>query len=46
MEKIYPAEIAGLISAIIIYMCAFVLFLKQTMNKRSTGRSNKGGKTK
>ena len=29
MEKIYPSEIAGFISALIIYMCAFVLLLKQ-----------------
>lgn len=44
MEKIYPAEIAGFISAVIIYMCAFVLFFKQQMNKeRRTGK--KGGKT-
>ena len=43
MEKIYPAEIAGLISAVIIYMCAFVLFFKQQMNKdRRSGK--KGGK--
>ena len=33
MEKIYPAEIASLISSVIIYMCAFVLFIRQTMNK-------------
>jgi simple sugar transport system permease protein len=50
MEKIYPAEIAGLISAVIIYMCAFVLFLKQQMNKghRSLRRASaqKGGEKK
>ena len=43
MEKIYPAEIAGLISAVIIYMCAFVLFFKQQMNK-DRGAGKKGGK--
>ena len=49
MEKIYPSEIAGFISAVIIYMCAFVLLLKQLMNKmagrRKTGRE-KGGEAK
>ena len=45
MEKIYPAEIASFISSVIIYMCAFVLFLKQWMNKeRKSGK--KGGLTK
>lgn len=39
MEKTYPAEIASFISAVIIYMCAFVLFLKQWMNReRKTTR--------
>ena len=45
MEKIYPAEIAGLISAAIIYMCSFVLFLKQQMSKeRRSVRKTSGGK--
>ena len=47
MEKIYPAEIAGFISAVIIYMCAFVLFLKQQMNKDRTPKQRtkkEGGK--
>ena len=38
MEKTYPAEIAGLISAVIIYSCAFVLFLKEQFNKERRGR--------
>ncbi len=50
MEKTYPAEIASFISAVIIYMCAFVLFLKQQMNKerRSSKRSGvkEGGNVK
>ena len=44
MEKIFPSEIAGFISAIIIYMCAFVLLLKQQMNKLFRSRKNAGKK--
>ncbi len=43
MEKIYPAEIAGLISSVIIYMCAFVLFIKQQMNRPRRSANKKGG---
>lgn len=48
MEKIYPSEIAGFISAIIIYMCAFVLLIKQKMGKIQFRRSaeKKGGEAK
>ena len=48
MEKIFPAEIAGFISAIIIYMCAFVLLIKQKMGKIRFRRSKekKGGEAK
>jgi simple sugar transport system permease protein len=49
MEKIYPSEIAGFISAVIIYMCAFVLLLKQQMNKLFKPRKSadkKGGEVK
>ena len=48
MEKIFPAEIAGFISAIIIYMCAFVLLIKQQMGKIRFRRSvdKKGGEVK
>ena len=49
MEKIYPSEIAGFISAVIIYMCAFVLLLKQQMNKLFKPRKaadKKGGEVK
>ena len=49
MEKIYPSEIAGFISAVIIYMCAFVLLLKQMMNKMVRSRKSgakKGGEAK
>ena len=45
MEKTYPAEIASFISAVIIYMCAFVLFLKQWMNKERKS-ARKGGNAK
>ena len=34
----YCAQISDLISAIIIYLCGFVLFIKQTMNKRIAKR--------
>ena len=33
-KQVYPAEISNLISSLIIYFCGFVLFFKQTMNKR------------
>lgn len=39
-KMIYPSQISDLISSIIIYLCAFVLFLKTCMN--SLG-SKKGG---
>ncbi len=32
-RSLYPAEISDLITAIIIYLCAFVLFFKTVMNK-------------
>ena len=32
--NMYCAQISDLISSVIIYMCSFVLFMKQTMNKR------------
>ena len=50
MEKVYPAEIASLISAVIIYMCAFVLFFKQKMSATrrigSRAPGKKGGEAK
>ena len=48
MEKIYPSEIAGFISAIIIYMCAFVLLIKQQLGKAGMRRvtEKKGGEAK
>ncbi len=48
MEKIYPSEIAGFISAIIIYMCAFVLLIKQQLGRIRIRRSaeQKGGEAK
>lgn len=33
-KSIYPSQISDLMSAIIIYLCAFVLFFKYTMNMR------------
>ncbi len=39
--NIYPSQIADLITAIIIYLCGFVLFFKHLMN---TKRASKGGK--
>jgi simple sugar transport system permease protein len=48
MEKIYPSEIAGFISAIIIYMCAFVLLIKQQLGRAGMRRAaeKKGGEAK
>ena len=31
-RSLYPAEISDLISAVIIYLCGFVLFFKTVMN--------------
>jgi len=41
--SVYPSQISDLISAIIIYLCGFVLFFKLAMNKRAAG---KGGNKK
>ena len=44
--NMYCAQISDLISSVIIYMCGFVLFMKQFMNKRldaKTQRTKKGG---
>lgn len=44
--NMYCAQISDLISSVIIYMCGFVLFMKQFMNKRLDARakqSRKGG---
>ena len=50
-KMIYPSQIADLITAIIIYLCGFVLFFKLFMNKRIAAKkeqerhnSQKGGK--
>ena len=40
-KSIYPSQISDLISAIIIYLCGFVLFFKQSMNKRIALREEK-----
>ncbi len=41
-KMVYSSQISDLISAIIIYSCAFVLFFKQCMDKW-IGKSKKGG---
>ena len=42
--NMYCAQISDLISSVIIYMCGFVLFMKQFMNKRLDAKKNgKGG---
>ncbi|MBQ9611887.1 MAG: ABC transporter permease [Lachnospiraceae bacterium] len=35
-KNVYPSQISDLISAIIIYLCGFVLFFKYAMNRRYT----------
>ena len=42
-KAVYPSQISDLISAIIIYMCGFVLFFKYTMNKRYAAKVPKLG---
>lgn len=44
--NMYCAQISDLISSVIIYMCGFVLFMKQYMNKRLDARMQKGGRAK
>ena len=43
--NMYCAQISDLISSVIIYMCGFVLFMKQAMNKRldAIEKNRKGG---
>ena len=36
----YPKEIGDLIAAIIIYLCAFSLFIKNVINKRQAKEEN------
>ena len=43
--NMYCAQISDLISSVIIYMCGFVLFMKQWMNRRLDLKAQKGGKT-
>ncbi|MBQ7261163.1 MAG: ABC transporter permease [Lachnospiraceae bacterium] len=47
-KSVYPSQISDLISAIIIYLCGFVLFFKTTINgriarKKEAKRKVKGG---
>ena len=41
--NMYCAQISDLISSVIIYMCGFVLFMKQFMNRRLDAKDNKKG---
>ena len=43
-KMIYPSQIADLITAIIIYLCGFVLFFKLFMGKISAGRAERKAK--
>lgn len=43
-KNVYPSQISDLISAVIIYLCGFVLFFKMFLNKRSNAK--KGGTSK
>lgn len=54
-KAVYPSQISDLISAIIIYLCGFVLFFKHVMNTRiakkeekeiQMAKSEKGGENK
>lgn len=40
-KAIYPSQISDLISAIIIYLCGFVLFFKYVMNSRIRAKEEK-----
>ena len=43
--NMYCAQISDLISSVIIYMCSFVLFMKETLNRRlsAAGQKKTGG---
>ena len=43
-KSLYCAQISDLIAAIIIYLCGFVLFMKQLMNARIAKREEKAAK--
>lgn len=43
-KMIYPSQIADLITAIIIYLCGFVLFFKLYMNRIVTARAERKAK--
>ena len=43
-RSLYPAEISDLISAVIIYLCGFVLFFKTVMNASIAKRQEKKAK--
>ena len=45
-KKIYPSQISDLISAIIIYLCGFVLFFKYCLNLYNLKKKNNSNKTK
>ena len=40
-KSLYCAQISDLISAIIIYLCGFVLFMKYAMNRSAAKREEK-----
>ena len=40
---VYSSQTSDLITSVIIYMCGFVLFMKQAMNKRLDSRDQKKG---
>ena len=40
-KNIYPSQIADLITAIIIYLCGFVLFMKTVMNRMAASENEK-----
>ena len=41
---VYSSQTSDLITSVIIYMCSFVLFMKQAMNRWLDNREQKGGK--
>ncbi len=49
-KQVYPSQVSDLISAIIIYLCGFVLFFKHCLNiynmkKNKFNKNTKGGKS-
>ena len=44
--KLFPSEVADIISGVVIYLCAFSLLFKTGILKKMSGRKKDAGKGK